>query len=145
MDLVNLAEKIEEFLAENAKEFERMGNLDADGCAWGFAMEDPSVAGFLSCESNQEDLGFATVSLALSMMDGSSRTRDEMVRLMQINTAFYNAALVATPPDSNGNFGVMLARKIPAEQFQLDDLVPHIRNMLGQAEMFLFRRSGHVN
>jgi DNA-directed RNA polymerase subunit RPC12/RpoP len=93
MDMIEYAKTWAEVLSRECESADVMGTTDADGAAWFFEMPD-GIKGCVSCESNDDDLKFATASIAIVLASLEGVSDREILEIYKKNGLFFNASLV---------------------------------------------------
>jgi hypothetical protein len=134
MNLKYLANQIQEELVKQCRSYELMGEIDQDGGAWFFDIND-DVCGFISCESNAQDINIPTVSVALRISEISGFTAGDIEALLVKNGDFFAGSLVLTCFD---NVKLLcLQTRIHAEAYNPDDFHQYLNNLLHEASILL--------
>ena len=134
MNLKYLANQIEEELIKQCKSYELMGEFDHDGGAWFFDIND-DVYGFISCESNAQDINIPTVSVAIRISEISGFSAEDIEALLVKNGDFFAGSLVLT---CFGNLKLLcLQTRIHAEAYKPTDFYQYLNNLLYEASILL--------
>jgi hypothetical protein len=133
MNLIQFAGDIEKILQQSCQSYERMGDPDQDGAAWFYNMED-DICGFISCESNSEDMRIPTVSIALSLGDVSTASHEEILALLGKNKELFTGSLNVT---AFGESSILsLQTRIAADAYNPHDFLNYFKLLQTEASMF---------
>jgi hypothetical protein len=136
MDLVTLAQEIEERLNQDAKVSERLTDIGPDGAVFGFEM-DEEISGFISCESNQDGVGIPTVSISLTLGSVQELSQRDFLDLLLINGDLVDATITVTPEfEDSGDQFLLLQRKLRAEGYDTGSFTQHVESLLELANLF---------
>lgn len=108
------------------------GPIDEHGAVFNFQIGEPPMRGFVSCEDNAEDLGYPTVTLAIFAGELASRSKEDLLQILNRSGSFYGACLSAqTMPD--GVPHLLLQRRIKLESWRSEEFMQHVTDLLGQS------------
>lgn len=135
MDLTALSKDIEQWLTEQGITFEPGDTNDASSGAYmvNFAEE---LSGFVSYEDNAEDLGFASVSVGVLLVDVGDAEPEFLLHMLTINSSLFGASLVAAQHD-DGTADLYMQMRLSADGFEPDQIGEAFNSVMAQIQHFL--------
>jgi len=124
-------------LEKEATRFDSSQNDDGAVC-WFFEIDD--VAGLISCEENNGDLGIPTVTLSLPLADTEDLSRDDLLELLSRNSEMFQASLTCTSSlETEGGNQRLLAiqHRFATHDFNPESFLEYIETLQFNAVTFL--------